>query len=201
MNWLDLVLLLLIGAGAWKGWRQGLILSLLYMAAVFVGFVVASRYASRLADILDRNWHLTAWLAREILQHLGSRAGAFPTEEMAYRLAAAVVGGLSFFLLFLLAERIFFFSATALTSLVKPLGFPLVDRTAGLLIGALWGFLFSAAVFFLVQKMAEVSLLPYVVNPLAEVLATSHLASYYRGFWQAVKTFSPVLRQGGMLVW
>ncbi|RDV84587.1 CvpA family protein [Ammonifex thiophilus] len=201
MNWLDLVLLLFIGAGAWKGWRQGLILSLLHMAAVLVGFVVASRYASRLADILDRNWHLTAQLAHAILQYLGGRAGAFPAEEMAYRLAATVVGGVCFLFLFLLAERIFFFSATALTSLVKPLGFPLIDRAAGLFLGALWGFLFSAIVFFLVQKVAEVSLPPHAVNPLAEVLAASQLAPYYQGFWQAVKAFSPVLRQGGMLVW
>ncbi|MGO0123477.1 CvpA family protein [Desulfothermobacter acidiphilus] len=201
MNWFDVLLLLVIVVSAWSGWRRGLILGLLRLAALVIGYMAATRYTAPLAEFLDRNWHCSAKLAQLLLPYLAKNLGPAVAEVMAHQLAAMLLGGICFLALLLLAARVFLFTATVFTSLVRPLAFPLIDRLAGLGLGLLVGFLFSAVLFLLAQKVAAVSLPPGTPNPLAPLLATSRLAPYFKEFWQLAKVLAPALRREDQLLW
>lgn len=52
MNWLDIVIVLLLAAAAWQGWRQGVIVQVLGLAAIVVGIFLARSYSFTIGSSL-----------------------------------------------------------------------------------------------------------------------------------------------------
>ncbi|WP_258360659.1 CvpA family protein [Moorella sulfitireducens] len=67
LNYLDLLLLLLLAVGAWRGYRQGFVNLIAGWLSYLVAGLVAALYARPLAEAADQAWHITAtwgnWLA------------------------------------------------------------------------------------------------------------------------------------------
>lgn len=62
MNWLDLVILLVLGLEIFAGWREGLVGMVANLGGVVLGLWVAGRYSGDLATLLRRHLVGPAWL-------------------------------------------------------------------------------------------------------------------------------------------
>lgn len=59
LNYVDLLLLLLLAAGAWQGYRSGFVNLIAGWISYLVAALAGLLYARPLADVLDRAWNLT----------------------------------------------------------------------------------------------------------------------------------------------
>lgn len=123
MTVLDIIVIFLVGGGAYFGWRRGFTHELLSVAAWIVGVMAVKAFHGPVTGLLDTS--------------VGTRAGAAA-------LAFALTFGLSFLLFKLLATR---FAGAARGSVIGP-----VDRLLGAGFGLLKG-LIAATLIFLVANL------------------------------------------------
>lgn len=109
MNWLDLILLAIVGSSVFSGLMKGAVRTVFSLAGLVVGFLVASRESGALALILER-WMTT-------------------------KLAAAV----GFVLVFLGIGLAFALAAWLLRNALEKLSLSWLDRAAGAALGLLRG--------------------------------------------------------------
>ncbi len=52
---LDVILALTLGYAAWKGWRRGIVMSLLYLLATLVGLIVSVKFSGQIGEWFVRH--------------------------------------------------------------------------------------------------------------------------------------------------
>ena len=220
MNWLDLVLFAILAVAAYRGLKTGLLLSCVRLTGIMVAYLVAVKYHRAFADFLEAQWHLAdllaAWLGKfagssaNVVGAGGGRVTALATVFPAgssllpgggtglpggaglYPVAQGIIGTVSFFVLFALTERFWYFGGSRLTSFRRWFLFLPFDRLGGLLLGAAWGFLGGAALVLLLLHAAEIyRVFKGPENFLGRTLVTSALMPYYKGLLRIMAAFLP----------
>lgn len=206
MNWFDLLLMSIFLGAAYRGFRTGLLLSLVRFSGILVAFLIAAKYCDSLADFLEHQWHLADLLAAWLGQFLGPGHKVVATVSSAvavsmsttlpqtsfYTAARGFLTGAAFALLFVLTERLWYFAGTRLTIFRFWWPFLSLDRAGGLLLGAAWGFLGGAALVLLLLYAAHLyEPLRGPGNLLSRTLETSVLVPYFKGFLRAVGALLP----------
>lgn len=135
MNWVDWIIVIILGLSAWKGYRSGLLVSLAGLFAWVVGFLAASHYYYRLSAYADERWNLEPTIQRFLGQHLPYFA-MLPSFS---GLAAGVVQVLAFLAVLLAVEIVIHSIARSLSSLIAVTPLVAADRVGGLIFGAVWG--------------------------------------------------------------
>lgn len=180
MNWLDLVVIALLVLGAFRGLRRGLIRSVLGLAGLVLGLVLASQLYRPLADYLELHYGTVSRMASGISPHLplastvasapagesgalvsaienlplpelvsrylltiSEQAAALPSaatvgEALSHLLAASIVGVLCFVAVFAATQVVALLLSAAISGLVSVTPLVIVDRLAGLALGALY---------------------------------------------------------------
>ncbi|MGQ9512244.1 CvpA family protein [Thermodesulfitimonas sp.] len=220
MNWLDLVLLFILAAAAYRGLKTGLLLGCVRLGGMVVAYFVAVTYHQAFAAFLEAEWHLTdllaAWLGQFILSGMsvvwagGGQVAApatvilsgtttltgtgpgLPTGPSLYPLAQGIIGTVCFFSLFILTERLWYFVGSRLTFFRRWFLFLPLDRLGGLILGATWGFLSGAVLVLLLLHTAEFyRIFKGPENFLGRTLATSALIPYYKRLLRVIATLLP----------
>lgn len=70
LNYLDLILLIILARGAWRGYRLGLVNLLAGWLSYLVAGLVAATYSRPLAEIVNQTWHLTGRWGGGLASHL-----------------------------------------------------------------------------------------------------------------------------------
>lgn len=133
MNGFDVVILLVLIAGAWKGWSNGLLKELLGLIGVFVGL----------------------WVAKMLYEQLG--------QELAPRIGTSpsVANIIAFALIWIGVPIVLSVLGSLLTKVLELLGVGSVNRLGGVLVGVLkYAFLIGAvcnvlAITHLVEEEAQ----------------------------------------------
>ncbi len=71
MNWLDAVLLIILGLSAFSGFWRGLMRSMAGLAALVFSFAAAYYYYHPVGEYLERSFGLGSWLTRYFSERLG----------------------------------------------------------------------------------------------------------------------------------
>lgn len=66
MIWIDIVIILILIAYAYDGWRRGFVLAFLELFGFIIGLVVAFRYFGPVSDYLDQAFHLFPSISKPI---------------------------------------------------------------------------------------------------------------------------------------
>ncbi|AKX92951.1 hypothetical protein MTHERMOG20_12600 [Moorella thermoacetica] len=70
LNYLDLILLIILARGAWRGYRLGLVNLLAGWISYLVAGLVSAIYSRPLAEIVNQTWHLTGRWGGELASRL-----------------------------------------------------------------------------------------------------------------------------------
>ena len=152
MNWIDILIILLIAVPAFFGFRTGFIRRIFGIAGLILGFVLAVRFYDSLAGLLNKVIHISP---------MG-------------------INVMSFILIVLLVYGISIWLAKFMSDITK--GSHIIDRTLGLMLGALQGILLASILLF------NLSLLNY---PQQETRNSSLF--YSRVYPLAPKVFQKIL--------
>ncbi len=118
MNWIDIVIVLFIGVPAFFGFRTGFIRRIFGIAGLVLGFVLAVRFYDMLAGLLSKVIHISA----------------------------TGMNVLCFLIIVLLLYGLSIWLARFMSDMTK--GTHIIDRTFGLVLGALQGILLASILLF-----------------------------------------------------
>ncbi len=142
MNWLDIVMLLIVGLSALFGFWRGFVREALAVAAWIAGLVIARIYSPVLAELLS------GMLANETARYV-----------------------LAFALLVLLTLIVGAIISHFLRKLLHQVGFAITDRLLGLLFGVARGAIIILVIIFFARPYAEEAtwwqasqLMPYAID-------------------------------------
>ncbi len=125
MNILDLVLLIPLAYFAWKGFSKGFIITLAMLAGILIGFYAAIHFSEFAADLLRDHFDMKSSNIKPI----------------------------SYLFTFIIVLVLTFLLGQFLTSVVKTTGLGIVNRIAGLLLGAAKGLLIVSALMMVLDKI------------------------------------------------
>ena len=124
MNWLDIVILCILGLLVFNGIRKGFIISLATLIALVLGIWAAIHFSNYISVILEKNLHPSGtWLPI-----------------------------LSFTITFLLVIILVMLLAKGLEKLVSIAGMGFLNHLAGGIFGLLKGILFASVLFFIITS-------------------------------------------------
>lgn len=127
MEIMDLIILIPLFFGAWKGFKKGFVMELFTILALLVGLYAAFHFSDKITELIVVKTH--------------EKPGYLPA--------------ISFLLLFLAVGAMVYFGGKALEQLLKIAQLSLLNKAAGALIGLLkWAYLVGC-VFVLIQSLDE----------------------------------------------
>lgn len=153
---LDFLAVIIICIYAFKGWRRGLILSILSIVGYIISLVVARAFSSDLTKFLIDNTGIDHWVD----SFLGDRMRDMmqmdiPTQMVTGFATEAIVNAISFFIIFSITSMIVFNIANFLNRIGKLPVIGTLNRFGGLIFGI-------AKAFILI--MIVLAVLSFVVN-------------------------------------
>ena len=129
MNWLDIVILVVLGVSVFLGLKQGLIRSVLFLVGVILGIVLASNYYQQLSNVLG-------FISNENTANIV----AFIIILCVVMVIAAIV-------------------AVVLRTILKVIMLGLVDNIGGAVLGLLMGALSISALLAIIVKYTSSNLI------------------------------------------
>lgn len=141
MNYVDLVLLVVLGLAAWQGYRRGFLRTVAGLTSYVVAFLVAWRYSPALAGWLDTRWDLGGRIAERWPLPAGAPAGISLWPDLALpaatgaEAASFIVLGLAFLVLFVFLVIVVRWLAGLLTGTIRHTPLGALNRLAGLVAG------------------------------------------------------------------
>ncbi|MBO8168653.1 MAG: CvpA family protein [Thermoanaerobacteraceae bacterium] len=161
MSYLDGIILMLLGLGAFRGYRKGLLNSLTGLVGLALGCAVASSWARPVAFYLDKRYlitsRITPWLAaklpdlgllerpdkggffagffHQLLNKLPLGSPAVSEGNLIYNLSFALLVAVVFLLLIFIATFLLRLLATAITATIKHTLLGGINRLGGLIVG------------------------------------------------------------------
>ena len=127
MNYLDIILLIPVIWGAWKGFRKGFIIEIFTLLALFAGIYGAIHFSDRMSDVLTGNFK-------------------FESEYLPI---------VAFSLTFLLVGAMVFFLGRLLEKAVSMVALSTINKFAGLIFGALKMLLVSSMLVIVLESIDE----------------------------------------------
>lgn len=129
MNLLDILILIPIGFGVWRGFKKGFIIELFTFLALFVGLYAGIHLSDSVASFLKEQFSITS-------EYL-------PT--------------IAFTITFLLVGAMVYFAGVAIEKIVKAVSLSLPNRLLGALLGGVKMLLFTGTAIILLESYDEKS--------------------------------------------
>lgn len=127
MNYLDILLIIPIIIGGWRGFKKGFIIELFTLLALLVGIYAGIHFSDYMVDILRNNIGLT-------------------TEYLP---------AIAFTITFLLVGAMVFFAGKMLEKAVKAVALGPINKAAGLIFGALKMLYILSAILIILESVDE----------------------------------------------
>lgn len=67
MNWMDAAMLIVLALSVWRGIQRGLIKSVVRLASIVLGFVVAFQYCQTFASYLEKHWQVGTYIDKYLM--------------------------------------------------------------------------------------------------------------------------------------
>lgn len=201
MNWMDILILVIIGWYAWVGLRTGLLAGLAKLLGAFLGLAAAFNFYRPLSDAVNLKWGLVSTLGKWIPVSLPGGANSLPGTEVqlpglngSYHgvrllgdsvsrlLASGILDILCFIIIFLVVSKAVVILGLLCGKMARLLFMGPIDRAGGILLGAAKGVVISGILVALtVALQVPAAVFSGTAQPswVSLALQKSVLAPYY----------------------
>ncbi|MGB9803200.1 MAG: CvpA family protein [Desulfofundulus sp.] len=199
MNWLDLLLVWMIGWSTWQGLKTGLVSGLARLCGLILGLFLAREFQAPLATCLKRQWPLEQWLKSWLAAPANgpaTRPVSGLEQYLFQRLVQNLLDLISFSAILLITALLVGWVGE-LVGRVARLGFlgP-VDRAGGLVLGVARGLVAAAILIALILSLKHGANLWLPGEPLpwlARALESSRLVRVLQPVVKSVQHLVPAL--------
>lgn len=153
---LDLLVIILIFIYAYKGWRRGLIFSILSIVGYIISLAMARAFSPDLTKFLIENTGVDRWLDKFLEDRIRDMMQmSIPTDMVTNMATDAILSAISFFIIFSITSMIVFNISKFLNGIGKLPVIGTLNRFGGLVLGTAKGFILI---------MIVLAVLSFVIN-------------------------------------
>lgn len=178
MNWVDILMLVIVGWSVWRGLVTGLVKGLAGLVGIFLGFLTAFKYSGPLTEYINNHWQLaekikdllpvnpSSWMNSvvqpELTQELKLPEGIVNLDlygqqalsvidSLKSSFAQGLLEVVAFILIFMIVSHLIYFLGDLLSRTSRLILLGPVDRLGGLALGLVRGLII---IFILVSVVA-----------------------------------------------